>query len=340
MGAPLRLRRVRGGGALSGGLSYPQDPSRQEATAPLTHHFLALSMHTNTLEPPVLSLAERPDNEAFNQMDRYVDRLARAYRRGDLSPEDLETIRRADSAFLLNTVQGHGLRKPFGYAGDFMMIDMIYTQQTSKEPAYRGWDEYFHQQAAPRAVRNRKAYFKEWVARSVRTRGATRLLNVASGPGRDLAEAYAALRRPTQLQTTCVELDPRAIAYAEVLLHRYRHFVDFVEKNALRFQTSERYDLIWSAGLFDYFDDRTFVRLLGRFRSWLPPGGEAVVGNFNADHNPSRDYMELLGDWHLNHRTEAQLISLGERAGFERRQLHVGREPENVNLFLHAKVRR
>ncbi len=104
--------------------------------------------------------------------------------------------------------------------------------------------------------------------------------------------------------------------------------------------TKQTFDLIWSAGLFDYFDDKLFAALLRRFRNYLKSGGEIVVGNFNQDHNPSRAYMEILGNWFLHHRTEQQLIDLAQKADFEHWQLSVNREPENVNLFLHIKVSR
>jgi hypothetical protein len=45
--------------------------------------------------------------------------------------------------------------------------------------------------------------------------------------------------------------------------------------------------------------------------------------------------MEILGDWHLIHRTEAQLLQLAIEAGFKEHQIHVSRMPDNVILYLH-----
>ena len=51
------------------------------------------------------------------------------------------------------------------------------------------WDHYFHWSSAPRAVRARKEYcirlFEETVSNSSQP---VRILNVASGPGRDVFE--------------------------------------------------------------------------------------------------------------------------------------------------------
>lgn len=262
-----------------------------------------------------------------------------ALKEGTLQKEDLKSfIGVQNEAFLQSTIQGHSLRSPYGYKGDFEIIDKIYTGHTSSHPSYKAWDEYFHTQAAPIAVRNRKLFFKKWITTKFKDKKEIRLMNVASGPARDLAEAYADLAPSKRLHTTCIELDERAIDYAQKLTEPYKKEINYVQKNILRYRTSEKYDLIWSAGLFDYFNDKVFVFALKKFKNWIKDGGEIVIGNFNEDHNPSRDYMEIFGDWYINHRTANQLIELGLAAGFKIEQLSVEREEENVNLFLHIKA--
>ena len=242
-------------------------------------------------------------------------------------------------SFLKNTIQGQALLKPFGYAGDFLMIDKIYLRHINPDPQYGQWDKLFHDQDAPQAVRNRKAYFKNKVSSRLRNRKKVSLLNIASGPARDLLELYNGLSDATQLQTTCVDMDENAIQYAKILNHDYLDHIDFVNKNILRFQAKQKYDLIWSAGLFDYFDDKVFLLLLNRIKKWLKPGGEIIIGNFNADHNPSRKYMEEVGEWFLNHRTAGELVALATKAGFDLESISVGSEPLYVNLFLHIKLK-
>jgi hypothetical protein len=75
-------------------------------------------------------------------------------------------------------------------------------------------------------------------------------------------------------------------------------------------------------------------------RSLMPfvnVGGEVVVGNF-SEFNASRDYMELMGDWYLEHRSEGRLRELAEKAGAKAGQVEVKWEPEGVNLFVHVAV--
>ena len=84
------------------------------------------------------------------------------------------------------TIQGYGFLKPYGYSGDFQMIDKIYQQKVSDRADLKNWDLFFHAQKAPMAVRNRKQYFIDMLTRLRRRFEDRELqdLNVASGPCR------------------------------------------------------------------------------------------------------------------------------------------------------------
>lgn len=254
-----------------------------------------------------------------------------------MTQEELIEIRSLfDKNFLSNTMQGFGIRKPFGYSGDFKIIDMIYSEHTSERMEYVKWDQFFHQQAAPVAVRNRKAYYKNLMKAKLAEKPIT-LLNVASGPARDLLEVYSQLKDPGVLQAHCVELDKHAITHATNLCKQYLGQIHFHNKNILRFDTDQKFDVIWSAGLFDYFEDRLFVMALKKFRRFLKDDGEIIIGNFSPE-NQSRAYMEIFGDWYLIHRSPEQLIHLALDAGFEREKISIGKENLGVNLFMHIKL--
>ena len=240
-------------------------------------------------------------------------------------------------SFLKDTrsIIGHVLKKPFGYAGDFQIIDRLYTNDVSKE--HYLWDKYILNTNAVKAVQNRKTYFKKLILGKIRNSNKCKLLNIASGPARDLKEVYDLISNIDDLDTTCIDMDSNAIDFAKEINDSYLSQIEFVNKNILKYNTAEKYDLVWSAGLFDYFNDKAFLMMLKRMKEWVNPNGEIVVGNFNADYNPTRPVMEILGDWHLQHRSENELIQLAIQAGFEKGQISVGREPQNVNLFLHIK---
>lgn len=276
--------------------------------------------------------------EYYPQIDELIASISVLKKEGLISKKEIREISYYyGKAFLENTLQGAALLKKFGYAGDFLMIDNIYSNHFSDHPFYKSWDKYFQNQAAPKAVRNRKEYFKQLIKNKFHKRKTINLLNIASGPARDLAELYPILSHSQTLKTVCIETDESAIKYAKNLTHDFQEYIEYINANIFQFETKHKFDVIWSAGLFDYFSDRNFLTILKKCKDWCSSNGEIIIGNFNAAHNPTRDYMEIFGEWFLNHRTRKELIELGKVAGFEESEIFIYNEPENVNLFMHLK---
>lgn len=280
---------------------------------------------------------EQLSRENFLQLEELLAITAYEYKMGDIEKEDITAINLSfEKEFLENTLHGRGFLKPNGYPGDYLFLDRIYTNHIATNPKFAIWDEYVQQNGAPDAVRNRKEYFKQLV--KVKAKSATKIdvLNIISGSGRELSELYNTMPIKN-IHTTCVEIDDEAIAFSKELNKNHLEHINYVNSNIFRYQSKQTYDFIWSAGLFDYLNDKAFVKLLGRLKQWQKPGGELVIGNYNKAHNPSRDYMEILGDWHLIHRTESELLHLGIAAGFSEDEIHVTRMPDNIILYLHLQ---
>lgn len=278
-----------------------------------------------------------PETKEYDVLNEIFDHLSEDYKAGKMSEHELQLLQEGfGDECLENTLHGHIKTKPYGYAGDFMIIDKIYQEQITTDHRFEKWDIFWNNHSAAKAVRNRKDYFIKTMTNRLSSRGAIHLLNVASGPARDLAELYQKIQ-PGQLSTVCVEADQTAIGYAKNLNHVNAAQIEFIHQNIFRFSPEEKFDLVWSAGLFDYFDNNIFLKLLRKFISWTKPGGEVIIGNFSVQ-NPSRNYMELIGDWYLQHRSEEQLINFALEAGAIKENIYVGKELEGVNLFLHVKV--
>jgi len=278
-----------------------------------------------------------PDTVEYDTLNKVFDFLSEDYKAGRMSEPELQLLQQGfGDECLETTLHGHIKSKPYGYPGDFMIIDKIYREQVTSDQRFEKWDIFWNNQSAMKAVRNRKDYFIRTMSKRLSHETSLRLLNVASGPARDVAELYQ-LIKPEQLETVCIEADKTAITYAQGLNKANLCKISFIHQNIFRFSTQEQFDVVWSAGLFDYFDDSVFVKLLRRFISWTKPGGEVIIGNFSLE-NPSRNYMEIIGDWYLRHRSEEELVQLALNAGAEQKNIRVGKEAEAVNLFLHVQV--
>lgn len=302
----------------------------------ITENFHAVGVIPDVKEK-LRALLEKggPDRKDYKMLDQAMASLYAALQDGRVSPREIDALKHLfDDSFLNATIHGHGYRKPMGYAGDFLLIDKIYTHHHTKLAAYEKWDKYFHHCEATEAVRNRKEYFKNLMLKKLHTaKGTLQLMDVASGPARDVHELYQEIDAKT-LATTCIDLDARAIAYAGDLCKAHARHIQFFNKNILRFSTGEKFDVIWSAGLFDYFEEQIFVMAIRKFLRWLKPGGEIIVGNFSED-NSSRGYMEMFGEWILIHRTKEELTRLALLAGAKKENIRVEQEPLGINLFLH-----
>lgn len=280
-----------------------------------------------------------PEPEQYATLASWFASVGQARAEGRLSHQDLGRLRAAfGPAMSAATMQGRSLLQKYGYAGDFEIIDEIYCNVVSEEPALAAWDRFYHAQGAPKAVRNRKTYFKQLVREALAANPqGIGVLNVASGPCRDIAEFFKETPE-ANVQFTCVDIDERAIVYAKDVCGRWLDRMTFVRSNALRLRLDKRFDLVWSAGLFDYFDDRGFKVLLAKLMKHAAPGfGQVVVGNF-VNPSPSA-VMQEFSDWFLEYRTEDQLVELATACGVSPDAIQVDREPEGINLFLRICLR-
>ena len=241
--------------------------------------------------------------------------------------------------FSIETMQGHVVSRPHGYFGDFEIIDKIYRKHVTSADNLRKWDLFFHAQAAPKAVRNRKRYFIDVIRKRIskyHNSEPYNILNVGSGPARDVLECFEYLNGNGNVYFECVDQEPKANRYAKNLCYKYLNQIKFHERNIFRLKLYDKYSLIWSAGLFDYLDEKLFISLLKKFLTLCKPDGEIIIGNFSKN-NPTRDYMEF-AHWFLYHRDEEELTQLAIESGVSDQNIFIGREPEGVNLFLHIKT--
>jgi hypothetical protein len=197
---------------------------------------------------------------------------------------------------------------------------------------------------ASRAVRQRAHYLVAKIAAAA-TRGGplrpARILSVAAGPAMELQHI---LRRDPSLlsagnaEITLLDQDAGALEHAREQI-RALAVQAGVEVTLSCVNTSIMtviaaglpgcYDLIYSAGLFDYLKDGAASAAGARLAEGLTPGGSAVIGNFGVA-NPTRPLMELILDWPLHHRSASDLRRLFGAIGTS---MTVEHEVTGVNLF-------
>ena len=171
-----------------------------------------------------------------------------------INPEYVDDFRvKIKSVLNENTLIGHGFVKPYGYPGDFTLIDKIYRFDINQDPKYRKWDIFFQNQPGANAVRNRKIFFIEYCKKLVLRKENAKILILGSGPASDVYEFLSTHTWCNNLTIDLIDFDQSAIDFSKEKNKKFDGQISYNKINALRFNSYKLYDLIWSAGLFDYF---------------------------------------------------------------------------------------
>lgn len=277
-----------------------------------------------------------PENHEYDKLSEWFNSVNSDYKNGKLLKSDIDSLRGTFGKVFSDSrsLQGRIYNKPLGYAGDYIVIDRIYTKSVSQIPEFYKWDLFIQSLDACKAVRNRKKYFIEYLKSLSKIKDNLNVLNLASGSCRDIVELFED-SEVKNIRFDCVDFDINAINFAKKNIKRNKENVNFIHQNILKIKTNNKYDVIWSAGMFDYLSDKIFKFVVKKNISLLKENGELIIGNFHPI-NPSRNAMEF-GEWFLNYRNEKQLQELVEDLGVNKSSVKVRSEEMGINLFLHVK---
>jgi extracellular factor (EF) 3-hydroxypalmitic acid methyl ester biosynthesis protein len=283
-------------------------------------------------------------NQARAELGGYV---------GDLSEDEHDPYRRLYRRhvlpyFLCSPFMRRAFEKPLGYAGDYEMMNMLYRDHAEGDSIFaRVLNMYVTQEPAARANINRLELLGTKIRVAVQRRGGqrARIASIGCGPAREISQL---LEQSPQigpmLDVALVDQEPQAIEFGErtlaPLAAKVGARVVFLRESVRRLLTAKTLskslgerDLVYSAGLFDYLNHRSFVALLGALYDSVLPGGELTIGNV-ASNNPTRWWMEYALDWYLLHRSPDELLELGRTVSPLPTSISVESEPLGVNLFL------
>lgn len=265
-------------------------------------------------------------------LDRTSAELARVDLRGmnDFVIE-LDQIRRGSSraewdALIRNVIAPHPIldqlhqepfarrafEKPRGYPGDAPLLDLIYRERpysvelTRLGAALHAWADG---QAGCRSVQERPRILAQAIDDTADRRDNARILSLACGHLRE-AQLSNAVRQGAIGELIALDQDAESLAVVE---REQREFNVVVKRASVRrFVTSGttlgEFDLIYSAGLFDYLNETDAATVTkAMFRS-LRSGGRLLIANF-APELCEIAYMEAFMDWRLIYRDEAAMAS-------------------------------
>ena len=260
------------------------------------------------LTPPLSALWT--EARALGMADEVLQ-LARDHRLHALVRQDPFTRRAAE--------------KPRGFAGDAVMLDYIYGTALPEVISDIGRNVFActTRSGMGLSVMYRRVLLRSLIDDVIATVAGGRILSVASGHCRELGGS--GVQNPAfRGEFVALDQDGQSceLVAAEQAGHRVRVLHQGVRDLMMRSpsgggETLGRFDLIYSAGLYDYLPEPMARRLTQRLLDLLAPGGRLLIANFLPG-GSGRGYMELFMDWTLIVRDAAELQALALGAGADR----------------------
>jgi len=256
-------------------------------------------------------------------------------------------IKRIKDSFDRGDYSKWSVRKPFGYAGDFKIIEDIYQNNPLTTGFDRLFDNYFMMSAISIAVRNRKDDFKRFIINFIKEKQDYQLniMSLASGPCREIKEILMLDDVDCENVTfDCYDSDERSLNFAASVLKGHSN-INFIKENAIRIAfrkdigslIAKKYDLIYSTGLFDYLEERIATKLITNLKKLLNPGGVLIISDVRDRYsNPSLHCMEWVSEWELVYRNEEEFRNIFLDAGFQKDKIKPFYEQQGILQYILA----
>jgi SAM-dependent methyltransferase len=213
----------------------------------------------------------------------------------------------------------HSASRPRGYPGDAQLIDFIYRHPAAlpveQQASDFGRSVLLHNvdSPAPAAVRARRHLTATYIGDVVALRPDAHVMSVACGHARELELLSPNVARAIG-RFVAYDQDPASLAVAASYAAKGIP-VEPVQGTILQLikeNTLTGFDLIFSAGLYDYLSDRLAEKLTANLFTRLKPGGKLIVANFLPDIRDA-GYMEIFMDWRLIYRDERQIKAFARK---------------------------
>jgi len=225
---------------------------------------------------------------------------------------------------------------------------MLYRNHAEGESLFgRALNRWAAQEPAAQANINRLEFLgtKIRVELQKPRQGRLRIASIGCGPAREIARLLEqSPELGPRLDVALIDQESRAIEFGQrtlaPLAAQSGARLQFIDGSIRRLLTARQLshalgprDFIYSAGLFDYLNARSFAALLSALYEALVDGGHMLIGNV-ASHNTSRWFMEYCLDWFLVHRSPEELLELAKVLPNPPASVQIESEPLGVNLFL------
>lgn len=242
--------------------------------------------------------------------------------------------------------------KPRGYPGDYVVMNYIYDGGAVGESAFARLAHALAVKIGQFVVR-RKELVRDEIAEltaGADPQASLRIASLGCGPAREIAEYLAQdARFDGSLTFTLLDQDEDALRMAgqavaraagaqrdgpRVAIEPRKVSVLRLLRDAAPGDVLGQPDLIYSAGLFDYFSDRTCRILAQRLYAALRPGGVLLIGNMKNGTDMAWP-LEFIADWSLIYRSAERV--LGWTDGLPNADIQLRTEATGYDYMLRVR---
>ena len=213
--------------------------------------------------------------------------------------------------------------KSYGYPGDFRILEILDGLEASagRDPTRSGMENLLEALYAgmpgTRGLWERRKWMKATLWEEFRRKkGRLRILDIAGGGARYIRDFLAETPMPERLEIWIYDFDPAASAYCGAIMPSLCNTsIRTVTKSLRKLDAEEfpgRFDVVISAGLFDYLESGSAAKLLAKLHAAKAPDGVLAIANHHTQ-DPTRLVRSWLLEWPMQYRTAAQVAELFPR---------------------------
>jgi SAM-dependent methyltransferase len=322
-----------------------------QAAEPSTYpHWQEIAEETQRFKTLLMRLEKADSLDVDATTERLAEQLRHfclfmQRRAGDESAEAIDSreelgarIQREILPYLLKSrIVERLFTKPRGYADDYLTNEFRYRGEPDGKGRSGALIDQCLLREQPIAIGRQRCDFISQRIQALRgDRDAPfRVSAVFSGTAPELFAAGNGRTSEFTLHATFIDFDRRALAEVERThgTRSGRTAFRLIDTNLLDVAAGRLpsdippQDLVYSASLLDYFDDRLAVKVLNYIHRLLKREGTVVLFSFHAG-NPFKAFMDYVLEWKVIHRTEADVTALFEASEFHRPCAcrHIGNE--------------
>ena len=286
-----------------------------------------LELQASTLDDNTLFLTEI--QEKIKEIETaYISIIVSSVSTADTT-EAIAYYRKTLHPFLLQSpFMFRCFHKPLGYAGDYEMIHMVHSNpQKGNTLIGMLLNELALKTEVAEAARERTKYISNLLLEHININsGKCKIMSVACGPALEITNLIQTIP-DTAIKTnfTLFDQEGEALAFCMNNINSLckkidvQLSIDYIQKNIEEFIADKaieklfgQFSLVYSFGLFDYFDYRTARLIIKCLLPLLRKGGQLLIANLSLDGHRSRALMEMGLDWYLVYRSRSEMHTLAE----------------------------